>query len=188
MSDVDPAAAPRDRIGTAARWVPAAALVAVAIGLGLWFAAAVRPEPTTIDLGDRPAVRLGVGRYEERSYLDVVWRDDARVGPAENLDTAGLGVSFHLGPTTLADRTIRDEDFTATPAVGLQVQAPTRAVGLAAALMLVAGLIAASHARRPRRDPGVCPGCGYDLRVLPRRCPECAMPRDDALGSTVAHG
>ena len=31
--------------------------------------------------------------------------------------------------------------------------------------------------RRCRRNPGVCPVCGYDLRATPGRCPECGTGR-----------
>jgi hypothetical protein len=39
--------------------------------------------------------------------------------------------------------------------------------------------------RRMRRRPGLCPGCGYDLRATPGRCPECgAVPAAAKGGAT----
>lgn len=29
--------------------------------------------------------------------------------------------------------------------------------------------------RKKRATPGICPGCGYDLRASPDRCPECGL-------------
>jgi hypothetical protein len=36
---------------------------------------------------------------------------------------------------------------------------------------------------RRRRDAGLCPKCGYDLRGSPGRCPECGTPVEAAINA-----
>lgn len=54
-------------------------------------------------------------------------------------------------------------------------------IALFAAMPLARGVRWVVAVRRKRRH-GLCPGCGYDLRASPERCPECGRPRASADG------
>ena len=54
----------------------------------------------------------------------------------------------------------------------LELVVPLWAVALPAAVMPALWVWRRLNARS-RRAAGLCPGCGYDLRATPGRCPEC---------------
>ena len=66
------------------------------------------------------------------------------------------------------------------------------AVALAGGIVLYSGSLILLGLRRRRRDviaarlrAGLCPRCGYDLRVNDGRCPECGAPVPARPGSKV---
>jgi hypothetical protein len=65
----------------------------------------------------------------------------------------------------------------------LSVRVSYFTVMLPAALVTTAWLVRAvlRLRRRLRGSPGICRGCGYDLRATPQRCPECGMAAPTAL-------
>ena len=102
---------------------------------------------------------FGVWRHssdEPHPSLSRTLRDGGT--PAGWLNFAGFLTGRHYGdPAELPSR-----------AIGVPYWAVFLFVGIAPALIGIRRL----RGRR-RRDPGLCPRCGYDLRATPGRCPEC---------------
>ena len=110
----------------------------------------------------------------DRHFHANLWSepDNPQLDP-ELCTPPGLTAGTHLRDSDSLDRGpgLR---WLRTP-LGVSVQVPHWAFAVAAAgpsAAWVLNVLWKRHDRRPPR-PGLCPSCGYDLRVTPDRCPEC---------------
>ena len=118
----------------------------------------------------------GEGRGEERAA-------SAALAPGPLAWVSGPPrPSFHFPrrPMTVANRLgflvdndgVRRDALRDTFRGGWMVAVPFWIVALAAGVLPGADLLGRLR-RRGRSRAGLCPGCGYDLRATPGRCPEC---------------
>jgi hypothetical protein len=127
--------------------------------------------PTT---ADRPAVRLAawdgaaficVSRYVANPSIStgggITWTDETRWG--------GDWHGFEFG------RQDWDQPVAPTWRRTYSIGVPLWFATLAASLPLC-GRVWQRRRGRVQPGPGVCQGCGYDLRATPIRCPECGRP------------
>ena len=137
------------------------------------------------------AVRLGA-RYGWIAVSQYGWfrlRIDRRAEPDPTTDVwereafPAKRVSYNPGPFPfrwqwarfaaghgfggLASSTINDRYFL----LGFPHWFP--ALGFALPSAIRVGSALRQRRRQRRRERGLCPGCGYDLRATPGRCPEC---------------
>ena len=110
------------------------------------------------------ALEVGCGRVRlvpMRPGFDAYW---------EPGDTADEDVMISALPSEYGVRWHRRDRY--PPHAGLSIEVPHVVPIL---LSAVPALLAAGRWNRRRllARHGLCPGCGYDLRASPERCPEC---------------
>ena len=160
-------------VDSAGRWVVRTAVRGSAllclILLVIWVRSYYATDDVTFALQD--------GRFWDatwgRGLIQVQWGD----GFPPSLFRAGAYFDSHaasaiLTPTSFWTRLGYDKEFSADWKWGVVI-VPFYAPAAVAAVLPSAWLLRVYLARRRRRRPWVCPGCGYDLRASTGRCPEC---------------
>ncbi|MGB7160017.1 MAG: hypothetical protein WBD40_18265 [Tepidisphaeraceae bacterium] len=123
-----------------------------------------------------PALRDAEFDPSDRGPRHVVWEYDSRPAHADSV------VGFDL----LAKFGLSVKRYVGTDPAG-KVSGGSSEVHVTYVLLMVLALPAPLIAllsrwrRRHRLHHGLCPGCGYDLRASPDRCPECGAERANPM-------
>jgi hypothetical protein len=91
---------------------------------------------------------------------------------ALDIGILGIVIAVLAGMLIPAVSRTHERGIQRVPLVFLSISVALALVGGTSLLVgIVSGLL--SIRREDRRDAGLCPGCGYDLRASKDRCPEC---------------
>ncbi|XVJ60700.1 MAG: hypothetical protein HEQ23_15445 [Tepidisphaera sp.] len=115
------------------------------------------------------------------------WRETVYGWPFRCLRVRGRTVQD--GPMSLS---LLPPTWTGVPGWGIawgEVAISTAALGSpASALVLVLIVVKGPIQRRRRKRRGLCPSCGYDLRGVAAKCPECGLSEPDAPARETRRG
>jgi hypothetical protein len=122
-----------------------------------------------------PASDFGIEAASRQALSYTIWvRTDAN--DVQAWTHWGFGWerwSYTVKPRVLSGLTMGDEGRSVGVTGGRKTEFALPWWALAIAFAVLPALAVRRYVHKRRRQPGTCPGCGYDLRATPDRCPEC---------------
>lgn len=174
------------------RWYVSYAIIVVLI-LYLWIASYTQSGKVSVTLGATRAAmvasgdgHLKIGRYERvvtglGEGQGEVGRDiELRPGAYDQVRFT-QSTSLPQWPPIQRASISTSENVLYENGVVLTVRETTKVTGIAwwmiftplAIPLLLPVVFSKQRIRKKRRQAGLCPNCGYDVRATPSRCPEC---------------